>query len=831
MGKAIQKDRLLSISTPLGEDYLLLNKIRVEERISELFEINVELLYDEEEDDSYEITLVAGKDIVGKTVGISMTQDDGGKRKLFGMVNNFTVIGRNRRFTAYYATIVPHVWRLTRNFQSRIFQHKSVRDILKEVFKGYNFVDQLQAEYKPRNYCAQYQESDFAFASRLMEEEGIYYYFDHTGETEKMILRDDFKAPEECPSKSEIPIVNEDLNAGEPWESAFKQWHTDYRLQSGKVTLWDYHFQLPKKKLEAERVSQFDEGANRELEVYDPYAGYAREYDGIDKSGGERPADLNNIFQDNKRTVENRVLTLDAQYKTISGESDCCTLTPGYRFQLRNHPNKEFNIKYIVLSVRHEAEQTPDYIVGDTRPNAYKNSFVCLPHGAGSPEFRPPLKTPKPIVHGSQTAVVVGPAGEEIFTDKYGRVKVQFHWDREGKYNEDSACWLRVATSVAGNKWGSIFIPRIGMEVIVGFLEGNPDQPIITGCVYNPDAMPPYTLPDEKTKSTMKTNSSKGGGGFNEFRFEDKKGSEQIFVHGEKNIDVRIKNDSMETINRDRHLIVDRDQFEKVKKDKHLQVDGDHKEKIGGTMSLKIGADLQEKVGGNYGLEAGMGVHIKAGMSAVIEAGASVTLKVGGSFVNVSPAGVTISGPMVLINSGGAAGSGAGCSPDSPKDPVEADKAEPGSKIALPAPPPPPKPKSYSQTAQALKNAARTGSPFVGKGVNPKAVAAIQNAVLILTVLKLQAKLAKASKESAAKQKVVKAIAEAVATVKKDIDEIKKTGAYADIPKKLGEYTETAIKKLGEAYKDEKEEQLKETGTAILKQMGKDISKLKDILN
>lgn len=715
MGKATQKDRLLSITTPLGEDYLLLNKIRADERLSELFEINVELLYDEQEDDSFALTPVDGKDIVGKTVSISITQDDDGKRVMTGMVNNFTVVGRNRRFTAYYATIVPHVWRLTQNFQSRIFQHKTVPDILKEVFKGYEFKDQLQGDYKPRNYCVQYQESDFAFASRLMEEEGIYYYFEHAPETEKLILRDDFKAPEDCPSKSEIPIVNEDLKAGAIWESAFQEWHTDYRFKSGKVTLWDYHFQLPKKKLEVDQQSVFDVGVNRELEVYKYPGGYARKYDGIDKSGGERPSDLTNIFQDNKRTVGNRMASYDAQYKTASGLSDCATLTPGYRFQLKNHPNKDFNIKYIVLSVKHEAEQTPDYIVGDTKPNAYKNSFTALPHGSGSPEFRPSLKTPKPIIHGSQTAIVVGPAGEEIFTDKYGRVKVQFHWDRTGKYDPDSACWLRVAQAWAGNHWGMMFIPRIGMEVIVHFLEGDPDQPIITGCVYNPDAMPPYTLPDEKTKSTMKSNSSKGGGGFNEFRFEDKKGSEQIFVHGEKNLDVRIKNDSMETINRDRHLIVDRDQFEKVKRDKHLQVDGDHNEKIGGTMSLKIGADLQEKVGSNYGLEAGMGVHIKAGMSAVIEAGASVTLKVGGSFVNVSPAGVTISGAMVLINSGGAAGSGAGCSPNAPKDPIEADKAEPGAKIAPPPPPPPLKPKSYSQQATALKNAARTGSPFVSK--------------------------------------------------------------------------------------------------------------------
>jgi type VI secretion system secreted protein VgrG len=243
-------------------------------------------------------------------------------------------------------------------------------------------------------------------------------------------------------------------------------------------------------------------------------------------------------------------------------------------------------------------------------------------------------------------------------------------------------------------------------------LEGDPDQPIITGCVYNPQTMPPYTLPDEKTKSTIKSNSSKGGGGFNEFRFEDKKGSEQIFIHAEKNQDIRVKNDCMETILHDRHLIVDNDQFEKVKKDKHLQVGGDHNEKITGTMSLKVDQDIQEKAGQNYALEAGMSVHIKAGMTAVIEAGTQLTLKVGGNFVNINPAGVQISGTMVMINSGGAAGSGAGCRPENPKDPKEADKAEPGQKIDRRPPKPPPNPqnvKSLSGTSKG-KGQKRTSS-------------------------------------------------------------------------------------------------------------------------
>ncbi|MDQ3129554.1 MAG: type VI secretion system tip protein VgrG, partial [Acidobacteriota bacterium] len=434
MGKTTQKERLLSIATPLGEDYLLLNKIHAEERISELYNFEIELVYDEEEDNSYVITEIDPATIIGQTVIIEIAQGPEGeiKRTMTGMINNFTLIGRNRQFSFYNATIVPHVWRLTRSFQSRIFQRKTVPDILQEVFKGYQIKNQLQKSYNERNYCVQYQESDFDFASRLMEEEGIFYYFEHNPSMEKMVLRDELIVPEDCPNKSEIPIVNEDLT-GEIFESAIKRWETDYRLQSGKVTMWDYNFQLPKKKLEVEKQSLIDVGKNKSIEVYKFPAGYARKYD----------EDIGKVFDDIKRTGDNRIIALDAQFKTVSGMSDCCTLTPGYRFELKNHPNRVFNGKYVLTSVRHDAEQSPDYVVGELNPNAYINEFICKPSQGA--DFRPKLKTPKPVINGSQTAFVVGPSGEEIYTDKFGRVKVQFHWDRHGNNNEDSSCWIRVA--------------------------------------------------------------------------------------------------------------------------------------------------------------------------------------------------------------------------------------------------------------------------------------------------------------------------------------------------------------------------------------------------
>jgi type VI secretion system secreted protein VgrG len=705
-----QDGRLMSIVTPLGKDYLLVNRFTAAEGLSQLFSIDIELLH-EENTVSFSPTVVDPHSLIGQSVTIFLSAEDGSTREFSGMVNKFSQGNRDIRFSYYYISVVPHAWLLTQKSESRIFQQISVPDILKKIFAGFQVKYEFQETYEPRNYCVQYGESDFDFASRLMEEEGIYYYFEHSGGTHQMIVADTPQSHRDCPGKSTIPFF---VNAGtdDYFVGSISSFLSDYKLQTGKVTLWDHNFQLPTNRLDLEQPSRFSFGDNQKLEMYGYPGGYARKYDGIDKGGSEQASELNKVFNDRQSTVKKMMESLDAQVTTGTGNSDCCSITAGYRFTLSNHPNGELNKMYTIITATHEAEQNPSYTSNEGATDPYTNSFTCITHGAGAPGFRPLRKTPKPIVRGSQTAVVVGPAGEEIFTDKYGRVKVQFNWDREGKVNEGSSCWVRVAQTWAGNKWGAMFIPRIGMEVLVHFLEGDPDQPIITGCVYNPQTMPPYTLPDEKTKSTIKTNSSKGGGGFNEFRFEDKKGSEQIFVHAEKNQDIRVKNDCMELIKHDRHLIVENDQYEKVKKDKHLQVMGDHNEKITGTMSLKVDSDLQEKVANNYALDAGMGVHIKAGMTAVIEAGTSLTIKVGGNFININPGGIFIKGTMVMLNSGGAAGSGAGSSPEAPKDPKEADNAVPGTTPRVKSPPPPLAPVTYSPMAVSMKSAAQSGTPF-----------------------------------------------------------------------------------------------------------------------
>lgn len=707
-----QDNRLLAINTPLGKDFLLLDQITGSEGLSKLFYFDVQLLHEEPEP-GHTPTIVSPGSIIGQGVVVAIGQRDGTVREISGIVNQFSQGSRNVRFSFYSAQIVPHVWILTQKFQSRIFQNLSVPDILRKVFDGFEVSWEIRNVDNKRNYCVQYRESDFDFASRLMEEEGIYYYFEHSDGKHKLVLANTPQSHRDCPSKHEIPFFLNVTRNEEDFITSVNTWRIDHKLQTGKVTFWDHNFQLPERKLEHTEVSSFSLGDNKQLELYDYPGGYGRKYDGIASSGGEQASELGHVEDDRRATVKNMMELLDTECKVINGKGDCCAMTPGFRFTLSNHPNAADNARYVITSVTHHAEQNPSYVSEDISDQHYTNTFTCIGHGTGLPSYRPPRVTRKPLVYGSQTAIVVGPPGEEIFTDKYGRVKVQFYWDRDGQLDSTSSCWLRVSQPWAGNKWGTVFIPRIGMEVVIHFLEGDPDRPIITGSVYNPLAMPPYVLPDEKTKSAIKSYSSKGGGGFNELRFEDKKGSEQIFVHGEKNQDVRIKNDSLEIIGNDRHLIVTNEQFERVKKDKHLKVNGNRNEKVDGSISIHAGVDIDEKTGTKFALDAGTEIHLKSGTNLTLETGVSLTLKVGGNFININSGGIFIKGTMVMLNSGGAAGSGSGSNPEPPRDAKEADHAEPGNTPQLPPPTPPPaRPVFTSPAALVLVNAAENGTPF-----------------------------------------------------------------------------------------------------------------------
>jgi len=703
--KYTQTNRMMQLTTPLGPDFLLIDKMKVKEAISELFTIKVEVLH-EEKPGWKAPEPIDYKKILGQNVSINIFQaDDEIGRSFSGMVSEFTYGWRSDRFSHYWMKIVPNIWIFTQNKQSRIFQQKTVKSIITDVFEGYEnyIVWETEYDYKPRNYCVQYRETDFDFASRLMEEEGIYYYFEHKDDSHKMVISDRKQFNRDCPGSPELQFV--DIETMHYTALMVRKWETDLRIGPGQFMFRDHNLQQPLKKLETASTSNFIVGDNSSWEIYDYPGGYARKFDGIDPGGTER-SDLDNIIPDGKRTIQTAAEIADAGFQTASVKTDCSALTAGHLFKLVDHPIKDLNGQYVVTAITHSASQSPAYDRNDQEyadeGEAYTNELTALAHArTGAVPFIPEQRTEKPVIYGAQTAVVVGGDGEEIFTDPYGRIKIQFYWDREGKTDGSDSCWAPVAQSWAGNGWGSMFIPRIGMEVIVHFLEGDPDQPIVSGCVYNPMNVTPYKLPDEKTKSTIKTYSSKGGEGFNEFRFEDKKGSEQVFIHGEKDLDVYIKNDRREFTKNDQHLIVKNDlrekiegnkhlkvsgnDFGKIDGDRHLKVDGKEAIEIGGSQTFKIGANKYTTVSGNIADEATGSVYIK-GMSVIIEGMTQISLKVGGNFVDIGPAGVSIVGTMVLINSGGAAGSATAASvvpPTAPEDPDEADNAEPGKKVQL----------------------------------------------------------------------------------------------------------------------------------------------------
>jgi type VI secretion system secreted protein VgrG len=403
---------------------------------------------------------------------------------------------------------------------------------------------------------------------------------------------------------------------------------------------------------------------------------------------------------------------VETRATTVSGESTCRVFNPGFRFKLNDHYRGSFNAWYTLTAVHHVAKQGANYMSGedvDFSDVAYSNTFECIPHPT---PFRPPRTTPIPVVRGSQTAIVVGPPGEEIYVDLQGRVKVQFHWDRDGQYDDKSSCWIRVAQAWAGKQWGAIFLPRIGQEVIVDFLEGDPDRPLITGRLYNGVSMPPYVLPDEKTKSTIKSYSSMGGNGFNEIRFEDMKGSEQIFIHAEKDEEIRIKHDRVEFVGNESHLTVTTNHFEKIGGDCHFELTGDLNEKVDGSVSLEVGRMHQEKTGVKFAVDAGREIHLKSGMTVVVESGTVISLKVGGNFINIDSSGIYIQGAMVNINSGGRAGVGSGASPTAPQPPREPETGVVGELAQLPPAKAPRPAITWSSGALALQNAARGAMPF-----------------------------------------------------------------------------------------------------------------------
>lgn len=578
MGKrtATQKNRPMAVTTPLGEDVLLLSGFSGREGISQLYSFQLALLAENPDE-------VAFDKLMGQPMTIETREGDK-KRHFSGIIRSFRETFSEERFTGYQAEFVPQLWLLTRKVQSRIFQHLSVPDILKKLFQGLDVTYEIQGTFHPRDFCVQYRESDFDFASRLMEEEGIFYFFKHGEGSHTMVVAN---------TPRSHPDVPEESKKAEHGAFQIIAWEKVQELRAGKVSLFDHCFELPHKHLEAQKSIQDSVSAggtdyklkvsdNDRLEIYDYPGAYAQRFDGIDKGGGEKPADLQKIFEDNKRTVAIRMQEEAMRSLKFLGSSYCSDFTPGYKF----NPSGSGDDAFVLTTVHHTGSSGGDFVSGAGSYH-YQNQFTCIPLAL---PFRPPRVTARPFVHGTQTAVVVGPPGEEIFTDKYSRIKVQFHWDREGKNNADSSCWVRVGTPWAGKQWGMIHIPRIGQEVIVDFLEGDPDQPIVIGSVYNAEMMPPYELPANKTQSGIKSRSSLKGNeeNFNEICFEDKKGEELLYIRAEKDQTIAVENDEAHWVGHDRLKTIDHDETTLVHHDRTETVDNDEKITIHGNRTETV---------------------------------------------------------------------------------------------------------------------------------------------------------------------------------------------------------------------------------------------------
>ena len=701
-----QKNRLLNLSTVLGPDALLLTSFSGNEEMSQLFSYQLELLS--------ESSTLEPQQIVGTPIGWSIELADDSRRHWHGYVSQLSRgdVGESDR-RSYRVKVVPWFWFLTQTSDCKIFQEMTVPAIIDEVLGEYGFAEyttDFQLDHKEWEYCVQYRETDFNFLSRLMEQEGITYYFRHSDGKHEMVITDHKDAYYDLPESTvDLPASTSPVAVTDHLTS----WERRFKYVPGKYTQRDYNFKTPSTDLTTESKTIVDLPSIEDFEVYDYPGEYTEPPVGSDET-------------------KLRIEAEETRFENVSASSLCKTFQVGGRFSVGEHiDSSEEGAEVVITSIHHAGSESMSYETGANYGFDYRNSFNCIPSNC---VYRPKRRTPKPVINGVQTAVVTGPSGEEIYCDEYGRVKVQFHWDRIGEYNDKSSCWIRTAHNVAGAQWGFVALPRIGQEVVVNFLEGDPDRPLIVAGVYNAEQMPHYSLPDEKTKTYIKTNSSKGGEGFNEIMFEDLNDEERLFLHAQKNMDTRVLNDSKSRILNDRHqiigqeedgnkvgdqrervyqdkhlnvkrhqvehiegdhqmmvgngeadsggnlhLVLEKNKLESVGGDKHLSVTGNHAEDIGGDLGTSVGGNYNIKAGGNIAQEAGaMGeVHIKAGMKVVIEAGMQLSLVGPGGFIDIGPAGISIQGLLVNINSGGSPASGGGCSPASPDQPEEAAPAEP----------------------------------------------------------------------------------------------------------------------------------------------------------
>jgi type VI secretion system secreted protein VgrG len=590
-----QTRRSIKVDSPLGEDTLIPVHFDAEEEVSRLFTYRLELLSN---------LTIAPEDILGKGMTVRLAKPAGDERIFHGRVVRF-VAGQLGAYgyRTYYAELGPWAWWLTRTCDLRIFEDEKVPDIIEKIFRdsGFSDFDLSQVDkgkHPKREYCVQYRESDFNFVSRLMEEEGMHYFFKHEAGKHTMMLADKTSAYYDVVDKEA------EFNAAHHQRDCVTIWQRSFLYRSGKWAQRDYNFKTPSDKLNTNKNTLLSIPQASKYEQYDYPGLYFNKGDG-----------------DNVTTW--RMEQEETGYEIVEGASDYRSFSPGGKFKMKKHACKDEEGKtWVITSVRHSATDRSHFAGEGGPPPSYSNTFTCIPD---SRIFRPERLTPKPVVYGPHVAFVTGPAGEEIHTDEYGRIKVQFPWEREGK----TSCWARVTQTWAGKKWGAQFIPRIGMEVIVEFLEGDPDRPIVTGCVYNADYMPPYALTANKTQSGWKSRTSTGGGesDFNELRFEDKNGQEEIYFHAQKDFNRVVENNDSLKVGFDKKMPGKQD----------IEIYGNR------TTTIEQGNDDLTLKMGSKTTKVNLG-------SISYEAMQKIELKVGASKITIDMTGIKLEAPMITIS-------------------------------------------------------------------------------------------------------------------------------------------------------------------------------------
>lgn len=629
-----QEQRRLQIETPLESDVLRLVRFEGSEEISSLFKFDLELV---SADGSIDPRM-----LVGKRVSFAVEMPNEGVMRWFdGYVSQFSYRGKDDRQHHYYAEVVPWLWFCTQTTDCRIFQDMSIPEIVRTVLGDcsaakFEFLSIVGKHPKWEN-CTQYRETDYQFITRLLEQEGFYFYFRHEQGQHTLVISDSVRGYHDCIENS--VAFTSTLAAPDPYDQ-ITAWEHRYSFRTGKIAVADYNFKTPTKRVASHTTSIVKFAGNAACERYD----FPGEVESVDEA-----------HSDVKLRMEEQELSADI----VIGKSKCRSFGPGGLFKLNEHHNPQESGKgYVITGIRHFANMGGDYVSGTASDEVmYENHFTAIPEHLA---YRPVRQTPKPYVRGLQTAIVVGDPGEEIHVDEFGRIRVRFHWDRYKTAEHDSSCWIRVMQPIAGDKWGFQFIPRVGQEVVVSFLEGDPDRPIVTGSVYHAEHMPPYDLPKNKTQSGIKTRSTLNGtpNNFNEIRFEDKKGQEQLYIQAEKDLQFLIKNDHTGNTGRNESLNVGNNRSKSIGSNETVSVGANRTETVGGDESItisgnqtvQIGANKTHVVGANSVEQVGVAKTIVAGTNVVINAGVSITLQCGASTIHMNQAGfITISGTVINI--------------------------------------------------------------------------------------------------------------------------------------------------------------------------------------